>query len=79
VAHRQGGDSASINRRDTATVRADYAAWLVEQPLSTRTREVYLAAVIASSRGSINATRAPVPRLSRRARVISPRGTTSAT
>jgi integrase/recombinase XerC len=47
MAHRQDADSASINRRDSATVRADYAAWLVEQPLSSRTREVYLAAVIA--------------------------------
>lgn len=40
-------DSASINRRGTALVLADYAAWLVEQPLSARTREVYLAAVTA--------------------------------
>jgi integrase/recombinase XerC len=47
MAHRQDDETASINRRDTATVRADYAAWLVEQPLSSRTREAYLAAVTA--------------------------------
>ncbi|MCA1697439.1 MAG: tyrosine-type recombinase/integrase [Actinobacteria bacterium] len=47
MAHRQDAGSGSINRRDTGTVRADYAAWLAEQPLSTRTREAYLAAVTA--------------------------------
>jgi site-specific recombinase XerD len=47
MAHRQDAGSASINRRDSATVRADYAAWLAEQPLSSRTREAYLAAVTA--------------------------------
>jgi site-specific recombinase XerD len=47
MAHPQNPESASINRRDTAAVLADYAAWLVEQPLSARTREVYLAAVTA--------------------------------
>lgn len=45
MAHRQDDESPSINRRDTATVLAEYAAWLAEQPLSTRTREAYLAAV----------------------------------
>src|ERR1035441_2542205 len=44
MAHRQDDKFASINRRDTAGVLADYAAWLAEQPLSARTREVYLAA-----------------------------------
>ena len=43
--HRQAGGSASINRRDAAAVLAEYAAWLAEQPLSTRTREAYLVAV----------------------------------
>jgi hypothetical protein len=33
MAHPQDDESASINRRATATVRADYAAWLAEQPL----------------------------------------------
>ena len=47
MAHPQNPESASINRRDTAAVLADYAAWLAEQPLSARTREVYLAAVTA--------------------------------
>ena len=47
MARPQDPDSASINRRGTALVLADYAAWLVEQPLSARTREVYLAAVTA--------------------------------
>ena len=47
MAHRQDAESGSINRRDTATLRGDYAAWLAEQPLSTRTREAYLAAVTA--------------------------------
>ena len=47
MAHRQGDESASINRRDTGTVLADYGAWLDEQPLSSRTREAYLAAVTA--------------------------------
>ena len=45
--HRQDDGSGSINRRDTAAVLAEYAAWLVEQPLSSRTREAYLAAVTA--------------------------------
>jgi site-specific recombinase XerD len=47
MAHPQDDESVSINRRDTATVRADYARWLAEQPLSSRTREAYLAAVTA--------------------------------
>jgi integrase/recombinase XerC len=47
MAHREDDESASINRRDSATVLADYTAWLSEQPLSTRTREAYLAAVTA--------------------------------
>ena len=47
MAHRQDDKFASINRRDTAAVLADYAAWLAEQPLSARTREVYLVAVTA--------------------------------
>jgi hypothetical protein len=34
MAHPQDPESASINRRDTAAVLADYAAWLAEQPLS---------------------------------------------
>jgi hypothetical protein len=33
VEHRHDDESASINRRDAATVRADYAAWLAGQPL----------------------------------------------
>jgi integrase/recombinase XerC len=45
--HRQDDGSGSINRRDAAAVLAEYAAWLVEQPLSSRTREAYLAAVTA--------------------------------
>jgi hypothetical protein len=47
MACRQDAGSASINKRDASTVLADYAAWLAEQPLSSRTREVYLAAVTA--------------------------------
>jgi site-specific recombinase XerD len=47
MTHSQDGESASINRRDSAVVLADYAAWLAEQPLSIRTREAYLAAVTA--------------------------------
>jgi hypothetical protein len=47
MAHRHDDESASITRRDSATVRTDYAAWLAEQPLSSRTREAYLAAVTA--------------------------------
>ena len=47
MAHRQDDESVSINRRDTGRVRADYGAWLAEQPLSSRTREAYLAAVSA--------------------------------
>ncbi len=47
MGHRHDDESASINRRDAATVRADYAAWLTGQPLSSRTREAYLAAVSA--------------------------------
>jgi integrase/recombinase XerC len=47
MAHRQEDEAASINRRDTARVRADYAAWLAEQALSSRTREAYLASVTA--------------------------------
>jgi integrase len=45
--HPQDDESASINRRDTAAVRAQYAISLAEQPLSARTREAYLAAVTA--------------------------------
>jgi hypothetical protein len=37
--------SRFINRRDTDTVLTRYGAWLYEQPLSSRIREVYLAAV----------------------------------
>jgi hypothetical protein len=33
MAHRHEGES--INRRDTTTVLAGYAAWVAEQPLST--------------------------------------------
>jgi site-specific recombinase XerD len=47
MAHRQDPGFASINKRATSAVLADYAAWLAEQPLSSRTREAYLAAVIA--------------------------------
>lgn len=47
MGHEQDGRSASINRRDTGIVLAEYAAWLAEQPLSSRTREAYLAAVTA--------------------------------
>ena len=47
MAHRQDAGSAFINRLDTAMMRADYAAWLADQLLSTRTREAYLAAVTA--------------------------------
>jgi len=45
--HPQEDQVDSINRRDTAAVRARYAASLAEQPLSARTREAYLAAVTA--------------------------------
>jgi len=45
--HRQDDEAASINRLDAAAVRARYAASLVDQPLSERTREAYLAAVTA--------------------------------
>ncbi len=41
----QEAENASTNRRDAAVVLAEYAAWLLEQPLSARTRETYLAAV----------------------------------
>ncbi len=47
MAHPQEDEAGSINRRDASTARADYAAWLAEQPLSSRTREAYLAAVSA--------------------------------
>jgi integrase/recombinase XerC len=47
MAHRQDARSGSINKRATSAVLAEYAAWLAEQPLSTRTREAYLAAVTA--------------------------------
>src|SRR4051812_12584461 len=47
MAQPQDDESASINRRESATVRADYAAWLAGQALSSRTREAYLAAVTA--------------------------------
>ena len=45
--HPQEDQVDSINRRDTAAVRARYATSLAEQPLSARTREAYLAAVTA--------------------------------
>ncbi len=38
----QDDESGSINRLDAAAVLAEYAASLVEQPLSERTREAYL-------------------------------------
>jgi len=47
MAHQEDDESASINRRDSPTVLAEYTAWLAQQPLSTRTREAYLAAVTA--------------------------------
>jgi site-specific recombinase XerD len=47
MAHRQDDESASINRRGPAGVLADYTVSLADQPLSTRTREAYLAAVTA--------------------------------
>jgi site-specific recombinase XerD len=47
MALRQDGPTGSTNRRDTEVALADYAAWLAEQPLSTRTRGAYLAAVTA--------------------------------
>jgi hypothetical protein len=47
MAHRQDARTGSINRRATGVVLAEYAGWLAEQPLSTRTREAYLAAVTA--------------------------------
>lgn len=79
MAHAQNPESASTNRRDTAAVLAGYATWLVEQPLSARTREASLAAVTALSHGSTNATRDRAKRSACRARVISPPATTSAT
>jgi len=45
--HPQEDEVGSINRLDTAAVRARYAASLDEQPLSARTREAYLAAATA--------------------------------
>jgi hypothetical protein len=47
MAHRQDAGSGSINRRAAGRVLAEYAVWLAGQPLSTRTREAYLAAVTA--------------------------------
>jgi hypothetical protein len=47
MAQRQDAGSGSINKRATSAVLAEYAAWLTEQPLSSRTREVYRAAVAA--------------------------------
>jgi site-specific recombinase XerD len=47
MAHRQDAGSGSIDRPAAGTVLADYAVWLAEQPLSSRTREAYLAAVTA--------------------------------
>jgi len=47
MAHPEEADSASINKREGGVVLAEYASWLTEQPLSTRTREAYLAAVSA--------------------------------
>jgi len=45
--HPQDAESGSTNKRDAGAVLADYAAWLAEQPLSSRTREAYLASVTA--------------------------------
>jgi hypothetical protein len=47
MAHRQDGGSGSINSRDASTVLDDYAGRLAEQPVSSPTREAYLAAVTA--------------------------------
>jgi integrase/recombinase XerC len=47
MAHPEDDESASINRRDAETVLAEYAVSLANQPLSSRTREAYLAAVTA--------------------------------
>jgi len=47
MAHPEEAESASINKREGGVVLADYAAWLAEQPLSSRTREAYLASVTA--------------------------------
>jgi hypothetical protein len=79
VAHRHDDESASINRRDPATVRADYAAWLAGQPLSSRTREAYLAAVTVFVAWLEQRDAGPAMRSSRRVRVNSPPGTTSVT
>jgi hypothetical protein len=77
MAHRQDDESASINKRDTARVRRDYAEWLAAQPLSARTREAYLAAVTAFVAWLEQREAGPATRWSRRARVISLPGTTS--
>jgi site-specific recombinase XerD len=47
MAHPQEPGSGSINRRRTRELLAEYAVWLAEQPLSSRTRAAYLAAVTA--------------------------------
>ncbi|MDQ3721688.1 MAG: tyrosine-type recombinase/integrase [Actinomycetota bacterium] len=47
MAHRQDDESASINKCDAETVLAEYTVSLANQPLSSRTREAYLAAVTA--------------------------------
>jgi integrase/recombinase XerC len=47
MAHRQDDEPASINKRGAEVVLAEYAASLADQPLSSRTREAYLAAVTA--------------------------------
>lgn len=70
-ARRHDAGSASINRRETGTVLADYAAWLGEQPLSSRTRAVYPAAVTAFVTWLGQRDAGPGTRWSRRARVIS--------
>jgi len=47
MAHRDEPDPGSINKEAPGAVADAYAVWLVEQPLSARTREAYLAAVRA--------------------------------
>jgi integrase/recombinase XerC len=45
MAQRQEPGSGSINKRGLRVVLDEYAAWLAEQPLLSRTREAYLGAV----------------------------------
>lgn len=47
MARSQGRERDSINKRSGGAAVLEYGAWLAEQPLSARTREVYLAAVTA--------------------------------